>query len=1115
MHLLRLDQASLDATAEAVDLDLAPAEVLVLSAADSDLTALAGAWEALPPADRPGLRLASLLSLRHPFSVDLLIEKTARHARLVLVRLLGGPDYWRYGVDELAAAARRHGFALAFLPGDDRPDPRLDNASTLAATARTRLAGWFRAGGPDNLTAALGFLSGLLGRPLPAPDPVALPAFAPFPPATRTGMAGQALILFYRSHRLAADTAPVTALADALAARGLAVQAASVTSLKDPAVIAGLAPWLAELAPDVILNTTGFSARREDGAGVLDQADCPVLQAILSGSSRDAWAASKRGLSATDLAMQVVLPESDGRLIARAIAFKDRTDALPGLDFAPRRLVPAADGLAFTADLAAGWVTLRRTPAAGRRLALVLSDYPAKGGRAGYAVGLDTPASTVAVLEDLAGAGATIGTLPDAAALMRRLESDPATEILSLAGYESLFAGLDPAFRAAVTAQWGAPETDPLVTDGAFRLRLVRCGSVVIALQPDRGRRGERKALYHDPERPPAHGYIAFHLWLRHVERVHALVQLGTHGTAEWLPGNAVALSPACAPGVVTGPLPVIYPFIVTDPGEAAAARRRLAAALVGHLTPPLRSAGGGATADLEALFDDYAAARGLDPRRADRIATAIRRRADETGLSADLALPEDPADMLAALDQWLCDLKELRIGDGLHVFGRADAEDSRGANLAALAESAGTTPDAIAARVEACAPAERAGLAAALAGRFVAPGPSGTPARGRLDVLPTGRNLHGADPRALPTATAWEMGRQAADAVIARHLEQEGDWPRAILMDLWGSATLRTGGEDIAQALALLGVRPLRDSGSDRVNGFEILPPAVLGRPRVDVTLRVSGLFRDVFPGLIALFDAAVQALAARDDEAGDNPLSGVAGPARVFGPAPGAYGIGIAERLLSDDDVSRADLGDDWLAASAFALSGDGRARPAAEALAERVAAADAFVRLHDLAGRDLLDADTFAEHIGGFSAAAGRLGAAPVLYHVDATRPGQVRVRTVPEEIVRLVRGRLVHPGWIAGMKRHGHRGAGELAESVDALMAFASLTEAVPPHLIQIAFDALLGDADTRAFLMDANPAAARAIAERFEAGLKRGQWHIRRNSDAAVLSGLLARAEDPA
>lgn len=1111
MHLLRLDQASLDATAEAVDLDLAPAEVLVLSAADSDLTALAEAWAALDPAHRPGLRLASLLSLRHPFSVDLLIQKTAVHAKIIVVRLIGGPDYWRYGVDELAASARAHGIALAFLSGDNRPDPRLEAAGTLPAGDCARLAAWFRAGGPDNLKSALGFLSGHLGRALPAPEPVALAAFAPFTAASRTGAAGRARILFYRSHRLAADTAPVTALADALAARGLAVAAASVTSLKDPAVIPSLTDWLVDDPPDVILNATGFSARREDGPGVLDQAGCPVLQVILSGSSRQAWAESKRGLSATDLAMQVVLPESDGRLITRAIAFKDRAAPLPGLDFAPRRLVPDAEGLAFAADLAAGWASLRRTPRAERRLALMLSDYPAKGGRAGYAVGLDTPASAVAILEDLAAAGFAIGRIPAPAALMRHLESGAPEPILTLGQYRTLFSALPEPFRAAVLAQWGAPETDPGITDGAFRLRLVRCGAVVIALQPDRGGRAERKALYHDPDRPPAHGYIAVHLWLRAVERIHALIQTGTHGTAEWLPGNAVALSPACAPGAVIGPVPVIYPFIVNDPGEAAAARRRIAAATIGHLTPPLRSAGG-ATADLEALFDDYAAARGLDPRRADRIATAIRRRATETGLTADLALPEDPDAMLVALDQWLCDLKEMRIGDGLHIFARPDPAEARAATLAALAESAGTVPDAVAGLVDASAPAERAGLLAALDGGFVPPGPSGAPARGRLDVLPTGRNLHGADPRALPTATAWEMGRQAADAVIARHLEQEGDWPRAILMDLWGSATLRTGGEDIAQALALLGVRPVRDTGSDRVNGFEILPPALLGRPRVDVTLRVSGLFRDVFPGLIALFDAAVQAIALRTEEEDDNPLAGLSAPARVFGPAPGAYGIGIAERLLADDDAPRADFGTDWLAASGFALSGDGSARPAGDALADRVAAVDAFVRLHDLPGRDLLDADTFAEHIGGFSAAAERLGAEPVLYHVDATTPGRAIVRTLPEEIVRVVRGRLTNPAWIAGMMRHGHRGAAEIAESVDALLAFATLTDAVPARLIARAFDALLADPAVRGFLLDANPAAARAIAGRFEAGLKRGVWSVPRNSDAALLADLLAPVE---
>ena len=1233
MHLLPLAQGTLDAEPAAIDLAQTPADVVVLSFSDGDLVALAAAVAGVE--GLPSLRVAGLKTLQHPFSVDLYVEKVAAKARFVLVRILGGLDYWRYGLEELGTAARRHGFHLAAVPGCEQIDPRLDALSTLPGDDLRRLWRYFREGGPENLRQAMRFVASRIGHdvewaepaPLPAgfvvPDlcrlsppplgegdhakhggggetavPISEPAASPErrtstvspgrgplhradarspspygggeashalpasthaalstdgtrdnpcrpspsplgegdhakhggggetaipiwePAASRErrtstvspgrgphradarspspsggGDAPHALLTFYRSALLAGDTAPVEALADALQARGARVTAVAVSSLKDQEAADTLAALLSADPPDVVLNTTAFSARRGEDGTVLDRAGVPVLQVIQSGSDRAAWAASDRGLRAADLAMNVVLPEVDGRILAGAISFKEAGAPDAEREFSPVLHRPDPDRVAHAADLALAWTRLRRTPRTARRLALILSDYPGKAGRGGYAVGLDAPASLAGIAASLVEAGYPVSRIDDSAAVMAHLTQGLPTPVLSLDDYRRAFARLPTPFSDTVTARWGDPAADPDLSDSAFAFRLHRAGNLVAAVQPDRGQGGDRRADYHDTALPPRHGYLAFYIWLREAERIHALIHLGTHGTLEWLPGKAVALSASCAPEAVLGAVPVIYPFIVSDPGEAAQAKRRIGAVTVGHLTPPLVAAGThGASAEIEALFDEYAEAQGLDARRARLLGQAILEQARDSGLAADCGIgPTDDAETaLVRLDSWLCDIKETRIGDGLHVFGAADA--TRGPAFAA------------------CSAAEAAGLLQALDGGFVAPGPAGSPAAGRMDVLPTGRNLYSVDPRAVPTRTAYEIGLRSAAEFANRYAQDHGDWPRRLVMDLWGSATMRTGGGDLAQAFALMGVRPRWHQGSTRVDGFEVLPEARLDRPRVDVTLRISGLFRDTFPEQIALFDAASRAVAALDEDDDINPLAaarraGDSAPDRVFGGAPDSYGLGLARAVSAGAFDSRAELGERYLAGTSHAYGGVDAGAHASGAFRDRVAGADSYLHVADLPEVDVLSSDTFAEHEGGFAAAAVALGTAPALYHADATVPGTVKVRTLSEEVARVVRARATNPRWIAGQMRHGFRGAAEIAETVDALFCFAATSDAAPSRHFDLLFDATLGDDHVRGFMVDANPAAARATADRFAEARDRGYWQSRRNSTAAILAEL--------
>ncbi len=1103
MHLLPVTAVSLDEGAEAIDLQQPPGDIVVLSFADSDLGALAAARK--HKADGPSLRLASLRRLRHPLSVDFYVENTAAKSRFILVRCLGGRDYWRYGLDRLAETCRAAGVKLAVLPGDDRPDPRLASYATVSPSLCNELEAYFRAGGIDNMRRLLARIAQEIGdTSSTAEPPQAAPRAFAWTPATgitdpetliarHSDQRPLAHILVYRSSILAGDTQAIEALAADLHARDIATLVLAVSSLKDAEAISVLRRAIETRRPDVIVTTTAFSAR-DDSGFVLDEADCPILQAIPVGSAKEAWEASPRGLSAADLAMQIALPEFDGRIAAGPISFKGEEPADPALCFPQRIQAPDAAAIEAVANMSAAWIRLARSPRQDRRLALVLSDYPARGGRAGFAVGLDTPASTCAILDLLNGAGYDAQRTFTAVDLMPRLTEGEGRFEVPLAVYRAWLNEIPSEQRAAIFERWGNPENDPAFDGENFIFRALRADRILVALQPDRGHGQDRKSAYHDPDRAPSHGYLAFYLGLRRLEKIHALIHLGTHGTTEWLPGKAVALSPTCWPRLATGPLPVIYPFIVDDPGEAAPAKRRIAAATIGHLTPQTGEAGlHGEAATLRELVEEFSSAQVLHPGRAELVADEILERARASGLSAACGVDDSMAmdEALTRLDAHLCDLGEVTIREGLHIFGHG--------------------PEGF----EACGEGERKGLLKALDGHFVAPGPAGSPSRGKTEVLPTGRNLATLDPRAIPTRAATELGTRAAAEVVRRHLQEEGDWPRRIVMDLWASPTLRTGGEDIAHALALMGVRPAWDHASTRVIGFEIIPQPLLDRPRADVTVRVSGAFRDTFPDQIALLDQAARAVAALDEDDEWNELAAARrrGEAlsRVFGSAPGTYGAGVSSHALDDEWDARSELGRMYLDSTSHSFSASGAAS-ADETFPQRVQQAEAFIHVSDVAERDILDGDSAADVMGGFAAAAEALGSSPALYSLDTSRPQNPKSRTLREDVDRLARGRLTNPRWIEGQLRHGWRGAAEIAQGVDALFAFAATTDAVSNAIFDLLFNTLIADQAIRERIAAANPAAAQSIRDRLADAKQRGLWQSRLNSVVALLDDRQEAAE---
>ena len=1076
MHGSYRDTYALDETATAFDLGQTPADLVVLSFSDSDLGAFAAGWHRAKGA-LPTLRLANLVALRHPMSVDTYVDSTLSGAKGILIRLIGGENYWSYGLQQVRALAMKRGIALAVLPADGRSDPQLDAVSNLPVSTLHRLTALCDAGGALAAQAALAQLAlaaGLYAGPVEGEKSV--PDCGWYDPALGVIGAPSATdepavaVTFYRSYVTAADTGPVDALIGAFRAQGFASVGLFVPSLKAPAAARWMGDALHRMHPIAVVNATAFSARGDDGNSPLDAPGCPVFQVALSTARKRDWAAAERGLSPADLAMHVVLPEVDGRIFAGVASFKSPGRRDPDLLFS--RFAHRADEQRIAAVVArvTAWHRLAAAPAPARRIALVLSTYPGRVDQMAHAVGLDALASTEAILSDLAEAGYAVSTgdlLSDA------LLAD--TLLWPVADYRRALAQLPPTLQEGLVTAWGEPEADSAARDGVFRFPAVRRGTALVALQPERGDLTERETEYHDLARAPRHGYVAFYLWLRE-QNIHALVHIGAHGTLEWLPGKSVGLSDECWPEALTVGLPVIYPFIVNDPGEAAQAKRRIGAVTLGHQPPrQIASAIPTGLQRLEKLLDEFSIADGLDPARRTRLITAIRLEAQNAGVECDLGLAADAsaAEAITRIDRFVCDIKASQFGDGLHVYGQGKGE--------------------------------RQGLLTALSGRRVPPGPSGSPWRGRSDVLPTGRNLYSVDPRAVPSRSAHAQGVKLAEELVRRHLQDHGDWPKSLVVNLWGSATMRTAGEEFAMSLHLAGLAPRWDAASERVSGFEIVPLALLGRPRIDVTLRVSGLFRDIFPGLAQLFEAAAVALAKCGETPEENPYC--ARESRVFGPRPGNYGLGLGETLEDYAPEGRDEAGGAWLAASEWAIDAGGLSRRDRAGLEARVLAADGFVHVQDLVETDLLLAADYAAHEGGYAAAVARLGGhAPTLYHLDATRPDAPCARTLPEELARVVRARAANPAWASGMMRHGFRGAAEIAATLDNLAAFAHLTRDVPGHLFDLYHDATLGRPELVDFMELVNPAALAAMRLRFGALREAGLWVTRRNSIAAAIGG---------
>ncbi|UUN28124.1 cobaltochelatase subunit CobN [Streptomyces sp. FIT100] len=1142
---------------------------------------------------------------------------------LVVVRLLGGIRAWQEGIDALLAQER----PVVVLTGEQAPDAQLMEASTVPIGIAAEAHAYLAHGGPGNLEQLARFLSDtvlLTGHGFEPPAPA--PTWGPLERTPEATTGPVIAVLYYRAHHMSGNTAFVGALCDAIEEAGGRARPLYVASLRapEPELLDRLRDADAVVTTVLAAGGTRPAEAQAGGddeswdAGALAGLDVPVLQALCLTGSRSAWEESDEGLSPLDAASQVAVPEFDGRLITVPFSFKEiDEDGLPAYVADPERA-------ARVAGIAVRHARLRHIPNAEKRIALVLSAYPTKHSRIGNAVGLDTPASAVALLRRLLAEGYDFGAeeVPglvsgDGDELIHALieagghDQDWLTEEqlarnpvrVPAADYRRWYATLPAALREHVEEHWGpAPgemfldrsrtaEGDP---DGDIVLAALRRGNLLIVIQPPRGFGENPIAIYHDPDLPPSHHYLAAYRWIAARQDdggfgADAMIHLGKHGNLEWLPGKNAGLSAACAPDAALGDLPLVYPFLVNDPGEGTQAKRRVHATLIDHLVPPMARADSyGDIARLEQLLDEYAQISSMDPAKLPAIRAQIWTLIQAARLDHDLGMDDRPDDdgfddFLLHVDGWLCEVKDAQIRDGLHVLGGAPAGPERvnlvlsilrarqiwggttalpglrealgldesaasrttadEAEAAARAlveamEEADWNPAAVASVAEGHgrAVADILGFAArevvprlaattdeldhavhALNGGFVPAGPSGSPLRGLVNVLPTGRNFYSVDPKAVPSRLAWETGQALADSLLTRYRTDNGDWPTSVGLSLWGTSAMRTAGDDVAEALALLGVRPVWDDASRRVTGLEPVPAAELGRPRIDVTLRISGFFRDAFPHVIGLLDDAVRLAASLDEPADANFVRAHAqadlavhgderrATTRIFGSRPGTYGAGLLQLIDSRDWRTDADLAEVYTVWGGYAYGRglEGRAaRDEMETAYRRIAVA---AKNTDTREHDIADSDDYFQYHGGMVAAVRALrGTAPAAYIGDSTRPETVRTRTLVEETSRVFRARVVNPKWIEAMRRHGYKGAFELAATVDYLFGYDATTGVIADWMYDKLTETYVLDPENREFLRQANPWALHGIAERLLEAESRGMWA---KPDPAVLEAL--------
>ena len=1247
---------------------LPPKSIVFVTTADTDILTADRAVASLALPDFPPVVAYNPVAFEGEKSRQELLD-SIESAGVVVLRLLGGKRSMPESFDALVDKCHSRGIPLIACPGHQEWDEDLVTACSVPVAELETVFSYLMRGGVQNFQNLFLFLTdtylgGAYGHEAPEPVPwegIYHPDFPPgidldsyisqrFDPAQpNVGL------LFYRAHWMSGNLQFIDDLIRKLETHRINVLPVFSFSLKhNPEEEGERSRTLTEFMVDAdglsrvdcIINTMGLAMSdisQGDGPTIasgwsvdlLDRLDVPVIQGIVSTSSQEEWQESSLGLGPIDTAMNVALPEFDGRIISVPISFKQETASPNNGSLVSNRLQryeARPDRIDLLARLAAKWSNLRRKTNADKRIAIIMSNYPTKDARIGNAVGLDTPASVINLLNALQGAGYHVEDIPpDGDELVHRIiercsnDRDSLTEEqlrmavghVTSRQYDSWFQDFPASVQQELLDSWGDPPGQVYRTQNDLAIAGLQMGNVFVGLQPPRGFGEHPISIYHSPDLTPTHHYIAYYRWIRDVFQADAMVHIGKHGTLEWLPGKGIGLSEACYPEVALQDLPLFYPFIINNPGEGTQAKRRTHAAIIDHLIPPMTTADSyGDIAKLEQLMDEHYQCQTLDPGKLPMLESQIWDMVQQAELHRDLgvdAQPDNFGGFMLEIDGYLCEIKDAQIKDGLHTLGEPPGEEHLVGLMSALtrldvgnipslrrsiAEALGLDysqlmddpaqpvndsvpeplsaldpdtpvrsvgdilerletlcrrclthlqeqgfpgdkvpsvvetvlgrPDAQTERVltyatEYIFPAlmrttdEIDNLLRGLDGRFVPPGPSGAPTRGMANVLPTGRNFYSVDPKTLPSPAAWEVGKALGDALLDKYLDEEGAYPEMVGIVVWGTSAMRTHGDDIAQILYLLGVRPIWQQESRRVTGVEIIPSAELGRPRIDVTVRISGFFRDAFPNLIYLLDQAIETVANLDESPGDNYVRkhlledrerdatetpsqepgatpGAGSLYRIFGSKPGSYGAGILPVLDERNWETVHDLAEVYTAWGGYAYTQQDFGVNARDQFRLRFSQIVIAAKNQDNREHDVFDSDDYMQYHGGMIATVRALsGRNPRQFFGDSSDPSRSRVRDLQDEARRVFRSRVVNPKWIESMKRHGYKGAFELSATVDYMFGYDATAQVIDDWMYKDVTEEYVLNPDMQEFFRQSNPWALRSIVERLLEAIERGLW----------------------
>ena len=1262
---------------ERTDTTIQRKTVLFVTTADTDILTAERALSGMPD-DYPHVRAFNPVALETPEAQEELMT-ALEDAGVVILRLLGGKQSMPQLFDQLVRDCRVRGIPLIALPGHQEWDEDLVTSCTVPVAEVETVFAYLMRGGVQNLENLFFFLSDTyLGTEYGHEAPTHIPWEGLYHPDVAQGtevddyirdrfQAGKPRIalLFYRAHWMSGNLLTIDSLIHRLEAQGANVLPLFSYSLKHNPEEDGqgnrtFTEYLADPdgvpKVDCIITTMGMSMSELSTEGptiaagwtvdYLDRLDVPIIQGIISTGTEEDWQESSLGLGPIDTAMSVALPEFDGRIISVPISFKQETgqngasSGAAKLSGRLQRYVPREDRVDYLARLSIKWANLRLKENSEKRIAIILSNYPTKDARIGNAVGLDTPASVVRVLNAMKSAGYHVTDIPESGdELVHRIiercsnDRDSLTEEqLKMAvghvtsrQYAEWFQGFPNKVAQEMTEAWGEPPGQVYRTNGSLAIAGIDLGNVFIGLQPPRGFGEHPIAIYHSPDLAPTHHYIAYYRWIRDVFKADAMIHVGKHGTLEWLPGKGIGLSEACYPELALSDVPLFYPFIINNPGEGAQAKRRTHATIVDHLIPAMTTADSyGDIARVEQLMDEHYQCQTLDPAKLPLLEAQIWELVKAAELNRDLGiddLPEDFGEFILEIDGYLCELKDAQIKDGLHILGEAPEDEQLIGLLCALtrldisgipslrksiAEALGldygsiidepalsadgnihpalisADPDTpvrsqgdLLERIESLCreayrlllaqdfdpdfvdpvvsqvlgqadpqtqhvlgyvadtiypalqrtPDEIGNLLRGLDGRFVPPGPSGAPTRGMANILPTGRNFYSVDPKTIPSPSAWETGKALADALLEKYLTEEGAYPEMVGLVVWGTSAMRTHGDDVAQILALLGVRPVWQPESRRVQGLEVIPVSELGHPRIDVTVRISGFFRDAFPNLINLLDQAVELAASQDEAPEENYVlkhlqedmsqggadAVTPGPSptgrgetdggvraaslyRIFGSKPGTYGAGILAALDERNWETVEDLAEVYTAWGGYAYTQRDFGVSARPQFRQRFSQIVVAAKNQDTREHDIFDSDDYMQYHGGMIATVRALtGSNPRQFFGDSADPSRARVRDLQDEARRVFRSRVVNPKWIESMKRHGYKGAFELSATVDYMFGYDATAQVVEDWMYEDVTESYVLDPETQKFFQESNPWALRSIVERLLEAIERGLW----------------------